>query len=63
MNWGSRNIVKMGNNVMPSAGKITYIGDCPNPGDFELVQKNLIACLDMQRDYWAWKKKQEGELQ
>lgn len=43
------------------SGKSDWIKtDCPNPGDFELVQKNLERAIKMQDDFWKWKKKQEN---
>ena len=32
---------------------ITYIGDAPNPGDMELIEKNCREALRIQREYWG----------
>ena len=55
MNWGSRNTVKMGN-------KILYIGDCPNPRDFERVQENLKKIVETEKEFYKWKSEQPLQL-
>lgn len=48
------------NNARGYSGNADYIQtDCPNPGDFELVRKNLERAIKMQDRFWKWKKKQE----
>ncbi len=38
-----------------------YIGDCPNPRDFEKVQRNLERALKTQENLYEWKKKQPNQ--
>ena len=43
--------------------EMKYIGDAPNPGDMELIEKNLESALKIQEDYWRWKAKQRKILE
>ena len=42
---------------------ITYIGDCPNPGDFERVNYNLARAIKAQKNYYKWKIRKVEYLQ
>ncbi len=45
-------------NAKSYSGSTDYIKtDCPNQGDFELVQKNLKRVMKIQENFW--KEKQE----
>ena len=50
-----KNIVKMEN---PTP---TYIGDCPNPRDFEKVQRNLEIALKVQEEFSRCEEKQHNQ--
>jgi len=37
---------------MEYKSRISYIGDCPNEGDFQKIVKNLTRILQVQEEAW-----------